>query len=203
MRIVLGLLLALAPAAASAVTIGDASFENPQISGGYQYNPAGTPWTFLQTSGIASNGGPFYGVNAPDGTQAAFIQSGSGNIGKITQTLTGLTIGTTYTFSFQEAGRPGTGANTIDVSFAGLDLGSSTPTSTAFLPQTTSRFTATSTSGLLSFTGLSSNADITTVIDLVSINVSLNDTAIPEPASLLLLVVGLGAVGAVRRLYSV
>ena len=204
MRTALGLLLALAPFAAFAAPVGptvaDNSFESPTTAS-YTYGPTGSPWNYSGLAGVSANGGPFYTGSAPDGTQAAFLQSGSGSFGQITQTLTGLTNGSTYTFSFYGAERSGFPADPIDVTFGSTDLGTFTPTSTGFVQFTTGSFVANGTSGLLSFIGAVTNqSDIDSAIDLVAINTVSNapSVGVPEPASMALLATGLIAV-ALRR----
>lgn len=181
-------LIVAAPVAALPV-IADASFESLQLGGGgFLYTPGGTPWTFLSGSGLNSNGGPFHAGAAPDGNQVAFLQDGGGT-SRISQTLTGFTIGRSYSFSFFAAQRPGYAVNPITVAFDGMDLGTFVPQSTSFEQVTTASFAATSMSGLLSFRGFAAPGDNNSVFD----NVSINESAVPEPGMLALL--GLGALG--------
>jgi hypothetical protein len=83
-------------------------FETPVIgSGNFEYNPSGASWTFSGTgssgAGLVANGSGFSNPNAPQGVQAAFVQS----YGGIAQLLYGFTQGTTYTVTFSAAQRPG------------------------------------------------------------------------------------------------
>jgi fibronectin type 3 domain-containing protein len=91
------------------------------ISGGFEtpangpatftYNPGGGPWTFNGTSGILNPRSAFGELNAPEGSQVAFLQNNSGdsrndadNGQYIGQTVT-FTAGT-YVFADIDAGRP-------------------------------------------------------------------------------------------------
>src|ERR1019366_2904051 len=97
-----------AEASAQAQAVSNFGFENPIIgSGNYSYNPNGGFWVFSGAagsgSGIVANGSGFSNPNAPEGTQAAFVQS----YGSIAQTLSGFTPGTSYTITYSAAQRSG------------------------------------------------------------------------------------------------
>jgi len=88
--------------------IPNSSFEHPNVgSGNYVYNPGGGSWVFTgdtdNGSGLIGNGSGFSNPNAPDGSQAAFLQVN----GMISQTLSGFTPGMTYTITYSAAQRPG------------------------------------------------------------------------------------------------
>lgn len=79
------LFLLLFSLSASAQYIINGSFETPALSsGGFQYSPAGTSWTFTTGAGISSANSGFTGgaPEVPDGSQVAFLQ----NTGSISQT---------------------------------------------------------------------------------------------------------------------
>jgi hypothetical protein len=91
-----------APTGAKAATIVDNSFETLSLTpGGFVNDPAGTGWIFDPNgaSGIASAGSPWLSVTAPDGTQAAFLQSCQSQ-GWFSQTISDLTVGETYEITF-------------------------------------------------------------------------------------------------------
>ncbi len=63
----------------TANAVNDGSFEQPALATGtYQFAPAGSPWQFMGTAGIAQNGSAYSaGTGAPNGVQVAFIQGNS------------------------------------------------------------------------------------------------------------------------------
>ena len=150
------------------------SFENPSAgtgSGAYRYNPTGGSWTFSGSagngSGVAANGSGFGNPNAPHGTQVAFVQ----NLGTITQTLTGLTPGKTYTLSYLAAQRGGgSGGQTWDVKIGSTVIQSNNiPGSTSFISSTVN-FVASAASQTLAFVGTNlSGGDRTVFIDNVTL----------------------------------
>jgi hypothetical protein len=90
------------------VTVPNFGFETPNLgAGNYQYDPSGGSWTFGGSpgngSGLVANGSGFGNPNVPQGGQAAFVQ---GN-GTMSQAISGLIPGTTYTITFSAAQRPG------------------------------------------------------------------------------------------------
>ncbi len=68
-------LFSVCGSAVAQVTILNPGFEAPAFGpGGWSYNPGGSSWTHGSSTGIASNGSPWYVNPAPQGTQAAFLQ---------------------------------------------------------------------------------------------------------------------------------
>ena len=165
---------------ATAQTLAGFSFESPS-TGGYIYNPSGGIWTFSGSagsgSGILTNGSGFGNPNAPDGTQAAFLQE----TGTITQTLSGLVPGTNYGVTYlaaQRAGTLGNGGESWNVTLDGAVIQANSPGGTSYAVYTTS-FTATSTYHTLAFVGTNlAGGDNTVFIDAVQISI-----ATPAPAN--------------------
>ncbi len=149
-------------------------FESPAISAGsYAYNPAGGNggWTFGGTagdgSGLVSNGSGFNNPTAPEGTQAAFLQSH----GSVTQTISGFTPGSVYVISYLAAQRPGN-QQSWDVVVDGNVISSNTPGSNSYTVYTAS-FTATASYHTLSFAGTNTaGGDNTVFIDNVQVAIA-------------------------------
>ncbi len=154
---------------ASAVAVGDSSFETPNLGAGggaYQYAVLGTSWTFSGTSGIAANGSNFNNADAPTGDQTAFIQNG----GAISQNITFAETGF-YTIGFEAAYRPyGAGMNPIMVQVDGVTYGCCVANSTNFQSYRTTSFPITAGTHRVTFLGLNPGGDRTTFIDRVSID---------------------------------
>jgi hypothetical protein len=215
LAISVGVLLFMGCCSWASNLVQDFSFETPDVSSmtnGLEYRPTGTPWTFLLHAGITAAGSyspvGSFGLSAgsaPDGNQVAFIQEADS---EIDQTIDGLTVGDVYDVSFFAAARSEQGlppffyggGEDFDVYWNSTLIGYYLPTLTTFTLYTTDAFTATSTSGVLMFEGIDSvsdsqcqqtsdgTCDRTAFIDAVQ----LSDPIVPEPASALLLLSGLG-----------
>ena len=165
-------LLLVAACSRASVIIGNPTFSDPDLNGAYEYRPsgAGVDWSFSGSTGIASVAGIGTGFNlvsAPT-IQVGVIQEQPNQYGPpvISQNLTGLTVGDTYQISFMSATRPDVGlppdyyggGEAFDVVFNApigpIDLGEFLPTSTTFSGYVTAAFTATTSSGVLSFDGV-------------------------------------------------
>lgn len=158
-----------------ASALGDTSFETPTLShSSYSYAPAGSPWTFGTQAGISSVGSAF-GNTASDGTQAAFVQ-GSPSTACFSQNVTGLTVGTSYSFTINASQRGSFGGESFLVTLGGASLGTFTPASTSFADIVTGSASATSTTEALSVCGATSG-DHTAFID----NVRQNQPIISDP----------------------
>jgi hypothetical protein len=136
-----------------ASALSDTSFELPTLHhSSYSYEPTGTPWTFGNQTGISSSGSAF-GNTAPLGTQVAFVQGAvAGSC--MSQSVTGLTVGDSYSFTVSAAQRSGTeGGQTIAATLGSASLGGITPAATTFADVTTGAATATATTETLQFCG--------------------------------------------------
>jgi hypothetical protein len=214
--------LVIAAAASQAVTVANASFENPSVASqpnGFEYDPTlaeqgGTGWSFHDDTtstnapdgrfGIAANGGFLGGMfNAPDGTQAGLLQ----RISDMEQSISGFSAGS-YIVSFYAEGRNfngvNGGANPLQVSIDGtlLTFGISgntitPPVATTFTLYQSDPFTVAAGTHALEFSGTDAgfggNSDLTSFIDAVSV------TAIPEPTTFALVMLGATALLFRRR----
>ena len=135
---------------------------------------------------------------------------GDYNVAPITQTISGLTVGATYTLSFawagaQQSGFTGAISDGWTVAFGStteptISVNVASKGFSGWMTQTDT-FTATSTSEVLSFLAVGSPA--VPPFSLLA-NVSLTKNGVPEPGSLALLVSGLLATaGIVRKRRSV
>lgn len=169
-----------------AQAVANFGFEIPSIGGGnYSYNPSGGFWTFGGAagsgSGLIANGSGFSNPNAPEGAQAAFLQS----CGTISQTLSGFTPGVSYTILYSAAQRQAQdqhGGESWDVVIDGNVIKNNAPGSTAYTTYTAT-FTASATTHTLSFVGTDlAGGDNTVFID----NVRFSPVLQPVPAAVVL-----------------
>jgi hypothetical protein len=144
----------ISAAGTAASVVVDGSFENPPQNGGYTYNPVIAGVTFGGQTGVSSNGSDWGFAAAPDGGQEAFMQGGP-SPATISMNVTGLTPGVSYSVHFSLAQRPGYATMPVTVSFNGTALGTYTAGSTAFVQVTTEGFTASGTTGTITFSASS------------------------------------------------
>lgn len=208
--------LALAATAAqAAATVADYSFETPVVTNANLYivDPTGIPGvTFNALSGIARNGSVFLyfpSYPAPDGFQAAFIESNSSGVGAVSQQVTGLVSGQSYTISFEASALNSTNGPTaytpdpLSVSFNGIQLGGLyTPaignTANTFMTFTTPSFVAGGSTGVIAFTASQSTAYEVSLVDVVTVRAA--PSGVPEPATWAMMLVGVGGLGASLRI---
>ena len=168
------------------VSVADGGFETPSVGqGSFQYNPAGSPWTFLKSSGISGNGSAFTAGNppAPQGSQVAFLQGR----GSFSQSLV-LPAGTyEITFSAAQRGNVQASAQTFQVLIDSTVVATfNNLTGTSYTALITSSFTVGAGSHTLTFQGTDlAGGDNTVFIDQVQISApsaSPNDSGFETPA---------------------
>jgi len=160
------------PASAIAQSVANAGFEYPGIGGNYQYVPTNAFWTFSGTngngSGILGNGSGFSNPNAPEGTQAAFVQSN----GVLSQVISGFVPGTTYAVIYSAAQRSGSsqnGGESWNVTIDNSVIQSNAPGSTGYVDYTAT-FVATAATHTLAFVGTDlAGGDNTVFLDNVRV----------------------------------
>jgi len=155
---------------ATAQAVANFGFETPSIGANYQYNPSGALWTFSGGSGngagILGNGSGFNNPNAPEGTQAAFVQS----YGTISQTLSGFVPGTVYQVRYAAAQRPGS-SESWNVKIDNTVIQTNVPGGTSYAIYTAS-FVATATTHTLAFVGTDlAGGDNTVFLDNVQVSI--------------------------------
>ena len=140
-------------------------FEIPSLgTGGYQYNPSGASWTFLNNSGISGNASGFTSANpnTPEGTQVAFLQGAGSSISQSIAFPAG-----SYQVAFlaaQRANYPQV-AQTFNVTLDGQEIGSFAPpqSATNYAFYTTSSFSVTNGNHTLAFVGTDTNGSFDTI----------------------------------------
>ena len=176
-----------------------------------QGNTCGTHATpdsllFAGTNGSAFNGniGLYSVTNAPLGGNVVALDGAPQYSATISQTINGLVIGGYYDVSFYEAGGQQSGQSGDTVEDFKVSLGTTTLTSDSV--STPSKgfsgwklqnlvFKATGTSEVLSFLGEGTPAGEPPVALLGDVSL----TAVPEPASWALMIVGVAGVGGTAR----
>ena len=223
--------VATAPVAAAPNLVTNGGFEQTTRSGNFEFgNAAGaagqvTGWTSAATNAYnllfnaatanTTNAAGTYGYTGNEYMWASTASSQGGNFvaldgdstvrGALTQTINGLTVGNTYTLSFEwGAGqlRSRDGATTEQLiyglgntSYATNVLSNPSHGFTGW-NRVTQNFTATGTSQVLSFlsNGTPNGLPPVALLDNVSLT-----AAVPEPATWGMMIVGFGAIGGTMR----
>ena len=168
-------------------------FSNGTISGWTTNDPGGN--IEIDTAGAIGPGTDPFSTNS--------LEVNANNPETVSQTITGLVVGQSYTVNYDYGDRPGSGPESMTVSVGGAPLGTNTdPGGNSSLQWhgDSYLFVATGTTETLSFTGLP-DTGLASYGNEVT-NVSLYAT--PEPSTWLLMLSGLGLLGfAVARKRSV
>ena len=166
---------------AQAVTITGGGFEAPNFTNsvGYANTNGGviTGWTISDTSRVGLNpaaSSPFANNGTiPEGSQVAFIQSNAGT-GTLSQTLTGLVAGETYTVRYRYNARNGQTPR-VDVKVNGATLQDTVINSVGGSNQYyqgSRTFKATGTSATLAFANTQTAGDSTALFDDVQVELT-------------------------------
>jgi PEP-CTERM motif len=170
---------------------------------------AGTPDTVDPTSNVGVSGWLSFGVAptvSPDGGTWVGLGINGNYIESFGQSLNGLTVGQTYTVSWQAANfginnqaNSYLGSNAIGVMLDGASIGQGSTLSLSSNWSTQSlTFVATSASQLLSFS-LASTEKAYLGIDGISVTAGGVAPAVPEPSTWALMAIGLVGMAAMRR----
>lgn len=170
---------------------------------------AGTPDTMDPTSNVGVSGWLSFGVAptvSPDGGTWVGLGINGSYIESFGQSLNGLTVGQTYTVSWQAANfginnqaNSYLGSNAIGVMLDGASIGQGSTLSLSSNWSTQSlTFVATSASQLLSFS-LASTEKAYLGIDGISVTAGGVAPAVPEPSTWALMAIGLVGMAAMRR----
>ena len=206
-----GFTLLTAAGVAPAAPFSNGSFETPGLPNGTSiiFNP-GTigPWVTSNPQGFDA---VFYqstafGISVQDGSYSVGF-GGNGSVGGVLSQTFDTVAGVIYDVKFfvakQQDGAPGNAAtyalSVINAATSASLYGSTGQINSETFQQVTFDFTATGTSSTLSFTDTGGvfNSAYNQQVD--NFTVTARQTAVPEPASLLLLGAGLLGLGAARR----
>ena len=155
-------------------TFADAGFEQVAVGAGqFRYRPAGSPWAFAGSAGIAANGSGFTAGNppAPEGAQVAFLQK----TGSFSQSVAGWAAGSyVLTFAAAQRGNSGTSRQDFRVLVNGVAVGTFAPSGTSYQSFTTAAFSVGAGAHTIAFRGLNSaggdNTALVNAIALVSMS---------------------------------
>ncbi len=150
--------------------VGDTAFAQiPVPAGGFLLDPVGSAWTFVGSTGLASNGSTYTAGNgvAPQSTQVAFLE----NQGSFAQDVAGFKAGR-YLVNFTAAQRGTLQAARQDfaVLIDGVIVSTVSPMDASYKSYWTAPFTVTAGTHTVTFAGLdSAGGDNTALIGGVSV----------------------------------
>jgi hypothetical protein len=190
----------MAHAATNLVSDGD--FSTPNEGGGFSFVPNGGVggWT-NQTEGVLEVGANgVYGLGCYSSSICQNLEVNANGFDTVSQTISGLVVGETYTVSWAYGGRNGGGPQALNVSFGGAPLTQDTSDGLAddavWSPNSFTVKAATSTE-TLTFASVVEGSGSAPSFGNELTNVSV--VAVPEPAAWALMLMGFGSVGAAMR----
>ncbi len=182
-------------ASAGVNLVSNGTFATPGTGSGYGiFNSAQSGgWSNLTDSGVEIGSSSLYGVPCAS-TGCQNLEVNANTFGDVVQTIGGLSASKRYVLSYDYGGRPGGGAQILDVNFGGSLVTTNSGSFGAFTPYSFV-VTAHGSTAVLEFKsqvtgGLPSYGNEITNVTL---------TAVPEPATWALLMVGFGMTGFAAR----
>jgi hypothetical protein len=185
--------LGIAGGASATNLIVNGNFALPYTGPEYQFNDVIPGWYSNTDDSIETGGSNNYGLPCADAS-CQNLEVNAYKLGSVSQTITGLTVGTAYNLNYLYGGRPSGGTQILDVSFGDALLRSNTGSLGYFTPNSF-RVIATSTSETLTFASEVTNGVSDQGNDLTGVSLSV----VPEPAIWAMMLVGFAGVGAMAR----
>lgn len=181
-----------ATAATNLVINGD--FSAPATGSGWTQRDSIPGWTSNSGDKLEVGNAGVYGATCF--TQSCQLLEVNANIfGSVTQIVTGLRAGSSYGFSWANAGRDSGGAQQLNVFVDGNQVGSHFSTGFTGWLSNSVRFTATGTSAALTF----ASRDVGGRPSYGNLITDVSVAGVPEPATWAMLISGFGLVGYAAR----
>lgn len=178
--------------AANLIVNGD--FSTPNVGSGFGDFASIPGWTSNTGDSLEVGSSPIYGLSCYT-TACQNLEVNANTFGSVSQTVT-LTAGEKYTLSWVYGGRNAGGPQQLDVLFGGALVGvdNSNGVTASWTPNSVT-LVATSSSETLTFTSVDVGGSPSFGNELTGVSLS----AVPEPASWALMLIGAAATGAGLR----
>ena len=187
--------MALSPANAANL-IDDGDFATPSVGGGWGFFNNGSvgQWVNTNSDVLEVGNSATYGLPCFSASICQNLEVNANTFDTVSQTVTGLTLGQTYDLSWAYGGRTGGGPQALNVSFGNTLLTQNSGSIGAWTI-TTFRVLATSSSETLVFSALNLGGLPSYGNEITNVSLS----AVPEPMSWAMMLLGFGGLGAVVR----
>jgi hypothetical protein len=185
--------LVVAGGAGATNLIVNGDFSTPNNGGSYSVTPSIPGWISNTSDGIEVGGSALYGLPCVNAA-CQNLEVNANTFGSVSQTVTGLTVGASYDLAYLYGGRSDGGPQILDVSFGGAPVTSNTGSFSVFTPNNF-RLVANATSETLTFASEVTAGSPSYGNEVTNVSLS----AVPEPASWALMLIGVAGLGAVTR----
>ncbi len=176
-----------AHAATNLIVNGD--FSSPDAGGSWTNDQAVPGWTNLAEPFIEIGDSNIYGLRCISSTCQS-MEVNNNIFGDVVQTITGLTEGTTYNLTWAYGGRPGGGAQALDVSIGGQLVKVNTGSIGVWTNNWVS-FKATGASEVLGFASVDKGGQPSYGNEVTNVSVS----AVPELSTWTMMLAGFASLG--------